>query len=203
MACDGLSALTQTTVSKTEFKVIGKHFDLISITCDLLTNTNLKIIPIHINGNQVNLNRPLTFLEQLNCQMDEMAKHIALGKTNDINYASTFYPKSLGYGTIIHNNSIITTKLQSSLYNNILYKEMYQHLAPKLNISLPVLTSEVHWSSFKVARKESPMAIQSFITKWLSEDTATGRVMVRRNQRQHSFFPRCQASDEHLIHILT
>ena len=47
------------------------------------------------------------------------------------------------------------------------------------------------------------MPTQAFITKWLSEDTATGRVMVRRRQRQYSFYPRCQAPDEHLLHILT
>ena len=80
MACDGLSALDQITASKTDFKVKGKHFDIISITCDLLTNTNLKVIPIHVYGHQDNLNRSLTFLEQFNCQMDTMAKHIPLEK---------------------------------------------------------------------------------------------------------------------------
>ena len=70
-------------------------------------------------------------------------------------------------------------------------------------ISLDLLTSEVHWHSYKISRKESPLSTQTFITKWLSEDTATGRVMVRRRQRQYSFCPRCQAPDEHLLHILT
>jgi len=41
-----------------------------------------------------------------------------------------------------------------------------------------------------------------FISKWLSEDTATGRVMQRRKQRRHDHCPRCGEDDEHLLHVL-
>ena len=44
---------------------------------------------------------------------------------------------------------------------------------------------------------------QKFISKWVSEDTATGLVMVRRKQRDSSACPRCDAENEHLVHILS
>ena len=90
--------------------------------------------------------------------MDALAKHITMEKINGENPTSNFQPTSLGYGTITYNNSLITTKLQTSLYRNILHDEMCKHLAPKLNISLDLLTSEVHWYSYKLARKESPLS---------------------------------------------
>ena len=124
MVCDRLSALEQTTASKTDFKVTGKHFDHISITCDLLTNTKLKVIPKHVYGHQDDVNRPLTVLEKLNCQMDALAKHIAMEHIQSKNPTSHFQPTSLGYGNITCNNSLITTKLKASLYKNILHDEM-------------------------------------------------------------------------------
>ena len=47
------------------------------------------------------------------------------------------------------------------------------------------------------------MQIQLFVTKWLSGDTATGRVMCQRKQRNTSFCPRCGQDDEHLLHVVT
>ena len=61
----------------------------------------------------------------------------------------------------------------------------------------------VEWKPFTAARKEVTLQTQLFVTKWLSGDTATGRVMCRRKQRNSSFCPRCGTDDEHLLHVLT
>ena len=45
--------------------------------------------------------------------------------------------------------------------------------------------------------------MQTFITKWLSGDTATGRVMKARKARLLDICPRCNNEDEHLLHVLT
>ena len=50
---------------------------------------------------------------------------------------------------------------------------------------------------------ERTLQMQVFITKWLSGDTATGRIMCRRKSRNASFCPRCGATDEHLLHVIT
>ena len=44
--------------------------------------------------------------------------------------------------------------------------------------------------------------MQKFISKWLSEDTATGLVTKRRKQRLHAHCPRYGEDDEHLLHVL-
>ena len=45
--------------------------------------------------------------------------------------------------------------------------------------------------------------MQKFISKWLSEDTATGLVTKRRKQRLHAHCSHCGEVDEHLLlHVL-
>ena len=65
------------------------------------------------------------------------------------------------------------------------------------------MTLDINWWSFGQARREATDNIQTFITKLLSEDTASGRVMVVRNIRILSRCPRCNHDDEHLTHVLT
>ena len=65
------------------------------------------------------------------------------------------------------------------------------------------LTSvSIDWKPFRTARKEVTLQMQLFITKWLSGDTATGRIMCRRHSRNSSSCPRCGQSDEHLLHVI-
>ena len=99
VACDGMSALNQTSATKSDFKVTGKHIDLISITFEILSRSAFIIKPRHVYGHQDNLNRPLTFLEKLKFQMGELDKSIALEHISGTNPNSTFYSTKLGYGT--------------------------------------------------------------------------------------------------------
>ena len=62
---------------------------------------------------------------------------------------------------------------------------------------------DLDWRPFRTARKEVTLQMQLFITKWLSGDTATGKMMCRRQSRNTSFCPRCGANDEHLLHVIT
>ena len=52
------------------------------------------------------------------------------------------------------------------------------------------------------SRKEAPLYEKIFITKWVSGQTATGLVMVKRKQRIHPTCPTCQACKEDTTHIL-
>jgi hypothetical protein len=64
-------------------------------------------------------------------------------------------------------------------------------------------TINIDWEAYAKARKDTPQNIQLFITKWLSGDTATGRVMVRRKQCLPSKCPCCLHEYEQLLHIIT
>ena len=121
VACDGLSALNKTNEKESDFKVTGKHIDIISITCDLLTKCQFKIKPCHVYGHQDNLHCPLTIMEKLNCQMDTLAKEIAMKYIAQEHRNTSFHSTKLGYGFITYNNTLVTPKIQSTLYTHILY----------------------------------------------------------------------------------
>jgi hypothetical protein len=80
---------------------------------------------------------------------------------------------------------------------------MVEYLGHKWEIDVNILHESVAWPSIVKARKRASFPFQKFISKWISEDTATGIVMRRRKQRLHNHCPRCDAPEEHLVHILT
>ena len=61
----------------------------------------------------------------------------------------------------------------------------------------------VHYNSFRTARKESRFGLTTFVMKWMSRYTATGKVMVKRKARQSATCPRCHHPDEDILYILT
>ena len=62
--------------------------------------------------------------------------------------------------------------------------------------------SKIHRTSFKIVWKEAILSLKTFITKWLSADTAAGRIMIDRKQKENSDCPQCNCNDEHLLHVL-
>ena len=126
---------------------------MISITSEILSKTAFKIKPRHVYGHQDNRNIPLKFLEYLNVQMDELAKSIALENIRGKNLTTTFHSTKLGYGTTTYNNSIITSNLQTSLYNYIVHNNLCIYLSNKLSISLDCMLHKVNWKSYNYARK--------------------------------------------------
>lgn len=58
------------------------------------------------------------------------------------------------------------------------------------------------WDVFHKARKECLFGFNTFMTKWISGDTATCRVMHIREKRSHANCPRCNAPDDHTTHVL-
>jgi len=80
---------------------------------------------------------------------------------------------------------------------------MVEYLANKWEIDVNLLHESVAWPSIVKARKRASFPFQRFISKWISEDTATGIVMRHLKQWVHNYCPRCNAPEEHLVHILT
>jgi predicted RNA-binding Zn-ribbon protein involved in translation (DUF1610 family) len=98
---------------------------------------------------------------------------------------------------------MVTSKLQKGLYNKILAKKALTYLADKCMTDENSFSTHVYWDAIKSARKEATVTIQIFMSKWVSGQTATGVVMVKRKQRVSSECPRCGEDGEHLLHILT
>ena len=72
---------------------------------------------------------------------------------------------------------------------------MIEFLSHNLGIEEETLATQVDWYAYGKARKETTFPIQRFMSKWISRDTATGKVMKRRKQRLLSKCPKCDEED--------
>ena len=200
IACDGKSALQKVITGKYEIKCKYKDIGMISIMHDLWKESKFVPTTQHLYGHQDVTGRELTMLETLNCKVDLRAKEIAL---NDIRDSTNHPPPSsttLGLGSIYCNNSIITSKIRQSLYNSVTTKSFISWLSSKNTFPVDLLQHSIHWPSFHKARINASLSRKIFITKWLSDYTASGEYMVRTKMRKDSSCPRCV---EDLPHILT
>ena len=144
----------------------------------------------HIFAYQDKLNRPLNMLEKLNSRMNELAKDITRNEiiSPDVNSPTR---NSIGIRSITCDDNLITSRVQQSIYAHILHFKLVSWYSEKYNINAELMSDEVNWKSFKLARKESRFGTNIFISKWLSDDTATGKLMVMRKQRINASCPRC------------
>ena len=133
--------------------------------------------------------------------MDLKAKHIAINHQNF--RTPQISERTAGYGTVSIDGILVTAHIQKTLIHHILHKRIIEFLSNNLGIEEETLATQVDSYAYGRARKETTFPLQRFVSKWISRDTATGRVMRRRKQRLFSKCPKCDEEDEHLLHILT
>ena len=199
--CDGLAALEKVGVDKEYIRSSAKHIDMISIISDLWDQSPFSPLREHVYGHQDASLEPLTMLAKLNNKMDLMAKRIAV-EHMESNAELQVVPTSMGIGTIICGDELISSRVQQSLYNCILHSKLVKWYSKTLDIPLSILKEHVSWNVFEKARHEGRPGLNTFMTKWISGDTATGRVMRMRKRISHSNCPRCNTPDEHTTHVL-
>ena len=203
IACDGEAAINRVNMDSNIIKANMTNVDMLAIISELWEDSTFSITKKHVYGHQDVLGRQLTSLESLNCRVDQWAKEIAQRHIHGLIPNLTFHTSSLGYGTITCKGHLVTSKIQSTLYNQITKNNFIKALSKNTEVPRNFNTLSVNWWTFGKARKESSFNIQTFITKWLSGDTATGRVMKARKKRLLDKCPRCNHADEHLLHVLT
>ena len=185
------------------FQYEKKDFDLISLIKHNWKSSAITPSTKHVKGHQDTTSATLTPMEHLNCVMDRNAKQIARKAINEQLQSPPSLPTSLGFGTITCNSTSITSNLQSSLYEQITTMRLLNRLASIDDEGSDLNVIPLHLQSYATARKEVSLSMKIFITKWISGDTATGKVMKRRKKRLISNCPSCDAPDEDLRHILT
>ena len=203
IACDGKAAIDRVNMAKNIMKSNMKNVDMLSIISDLWEDSPFNIIKQHVYGHQDDTGKELTQLEKLNCRVDVWAKEIAHIQMEGLLPTVAFHSTHQGYGTITCNGQLITSKIQNSLYKLVTKKHLLSALGKNTEVPKDFPSLNINWLTFGKARKEASGNIQTFITKWLSGDTATGRVMVARKERLLPKCPRCDHTDEHLVHVLT
>ena len=203
VACDGLAALQNVHLNKTRIKAKQTDVDLISMITSLWNKTDFSPNKVHVYGHQNDTGRQLTNLEKLNCDRESDAKMFARSRIEGKVPPTPHSSSDLGFGTITCGSTLVTSNIQSSLYKTVTHTNMLKWLSCHGEDSCDLTSVKVDWKSFMTARKEVTLQTKLFITKWLSGDTATGKVMCRRKQRNTSFCPRCGQDNEHLLHVIT
>ena len=189
VACDGKAALGQVELDANKTKTKMNCVDLISIISELWSTSRFKISKEHVYGHKDDLHRQLTQMEALNCRVDTYAKEIAGYRMEKLIPKQLFKPTDLGIGTITCSNILITSKVQQSLYKMITHKTLIQAMSKDQEVDADLTRINIDWQAFSKARKESSKKLQLFITKCLSGNTATGRVMVKGSNAYHPNVP--------------
>ena len=81
--------------------------------------------------------------------------------------------------------------MQNSMYKILMHFKLMERHAVRMEIPHDNLQTMVNWEVMVKARKEASLKLKTFVTKWVSEDTATRVVMVQRKQIIHSTCPMC------------
>ena len=179
-----------------------KHTGLISIISALWDTSPFTTVKEHVYGHRYILDLPLTQLEMLNCRVDLEAKEIVLAHIHYNLAPPVFYSTNLGLGAVTCQNTLVTSRLQASLYKIITHTKLAKWVGKYYNAPNNLNTINIHCSSYKIMRKESTYDIKTFINMWMSGDTAIGRVMIQRKQRKSSDYPCCNCEDERLGNVL-
>ena len=129
VSCDGLAALNKVNTPTGYLKSKFTDIDLISSLHQLWNQSKICPCTQHVYGHQDTLGRPLTNIETLNCFMDEEAKDLAGSYIQDPSNFPDCQDTDIGFGSVKHENYLITSKLQASLYKRVTHKSMLQWLS--------------------------------------------------------------------------
>ena len=103
--------------------------------------------------------------------------------------------------TIKYGEALITSRVRRSLYYSMQHRLIVAYTG-KNKIESSLLQNILHWKSLVKARSESALHTHISISKWISNDTATGDVVVQRKRRVQSRYPRCDETNEDTNHVI-
>ena len=198
VGCDGKAALNTLTATHEDISASSGHSDLQSIIIDLWASMETSPYPVHILGHQDENNNPLTRLETMNVLVDRLAT-----LTARLEYNPTVRLKlpNMGMDTVQYKGCTIGGALYGSLYNGLIHDRMMAYYSTKL-FSSSIVTHTVHYRSFSTARNLTYGGMNKFITKWISNTIATGRILQRRKHRIFNRCPRCDAWGEDKLYVV-
>ena len=135
--------------------------------------------------------------------MDALAKSIAFKAIISNNLQPPSFHSPLGFGSIMCYSTPVSSCLQQDLYHTISHHNYINCVSKLFELHPDVFRSLVNWDCYRLSRSHCRFGLFMFITKFISENIASGKVMVQRKQRASSNCPRCHSPDEDNLHILT
>ena len=116
-------------------------------------------------------------LQQLNVKMDYLAKDIIRTHLAKPDHSPPAFYTSDGIGTIVFQGNYIGSNIQSSLYTSVVHSKYVESVSKLFGFDSALFDEVVDWDTYEVARLGSKFGRFKFISKWISGDVATGRVM--------------------------
>ena len=106
--------------AKCHFSSKNKACDIISAIIDQYQKLHISLCPEHVEGHRDRQGNQLTLLEQLNMQMDDLAKRIlATAVLRDEHPADTLLSRTEGLTPVFHNYALINSCLQATLARQV------------------------------------------------------------------------------------
>jgi exonuclease III len=199
IGCDGKAALQSLILNREDINANSKHADILSSIIDIWTSFRTRPVPVHIAGHQDQERTALTRLEKMNVMMDKLATMTA----------ATFPPRDSKwklYGTgirqVLYKQRIITGNLTQSLYNELTATKIWDYYSHKVFQNHQISKAQICWKALEYARAQSSTGRLIFVSKWVSNCVATGKVMQRRKHRVFNRCPRCDHWGEDREHVL-
>jgi len=197
-ACDNLEAVKKLNARRSSVQPSWKSVDLITQLLDVWEMHDWLPLAKHVYSHQDDKHiGPLSFIEHLNDRMDTLAKRVAVSHFNVIPH--DLDTCSFGIGTISVGGHPIVSTRQKVINARIHHTEMVAYLADKWSVNNTLLLDTVHWRCLGKAQQASSFSIQTYISKWISGDTATGGLMVYHKQRGNSACPHYQIENKNLV----
>ena len=203
IACDGKSALYKSLLTaKCHFSSKNKACDIISAIIDHHQKLHISLCPEHVEGHRDRQGNQLTLLEQLNVEMDDLAKRIlATAVLRDEHPADTLLSRTEGLTPVFHNSAPINSCLQATLARQIASYQLRSWWIQKQRMT-EEMESEIDWHVLGKVMREMPPNMKRFIPKWTTSQIAVGITMRKRNDRHKQKCPRCNYFREDTLHVL-
>jgi putative intracellular protease/amidase len=201
IACDGLSALQQSTDPEHIVRPTAPHFDLVTGTRKMLQQSPIHWTAHHVLGHQDD--DPDATLDRwaiLNIEMDMAAKEYWLETTEMEQRPPPLYqiagePWALWIGT-----TKICGGLQAAIEEAIHGPRSLAHWTKRGKFG-NVDSTAVDWEATGWGMKAAKTSRRHWVSKHTSGFCATGRMMKRRQQRVTDECPRCHQANEDADHI--
>ena len=202
IACDNDTALDRCFDIDWEVDTKAVHWDLIKSIRNLTAQLPINIIRQHVKGHKddhLHLDQ-LSLIEQLNVRADTLAKAFM----SDTQHVAPPLPLALPGGgwQLRLDNFTIPCNFDQRILDHCSTPDIQKVWNQRRNITSEQF-SKISWNAMDKAMKAVSGGFRIFITKHVSDFSATGKQMKLRKQREHDYCPRCKANHEDSHHVVT
>lgn len=174
-------------------------WDLIQVARNALEQSKLHWNIFWVRGHQDDTGKTLSQEEWLNVESDRLAKECWTEMEAEANPPHTEVFQGEQVSLFVHGQKQ-TTFEGYTIYHKLIERGVKNYWIGRHEID-PVQADNISWSTLDGAVKQLPREIRRWSSKHFAGFSATGRVMQRRGDWDHSNCPACQQMEENAEHL--